>query len=41
VAGLFILKRTHNLSGEVLCARWLENPYYQFFYGELLPQAAV
>jgi hypothetical protein len=35
VAGLFILKRTHNLSDEVLCARWLENPYYQFFYGEL------
>jgi hypothetical protein len=19
--------------GEVLCARWLENPYYQFFCG--------
>jgi IS5 family transposase len=25
----------HNLSDEVLCARWLENPYYQFFCGEL------
>ncbi len=35
VAGLFILKHTHNLSDEVLCARWLENPYYQFFCGEL------
>ena len=35
VAGLFILKHLHNLSEEVLCARWLENPYYQFFYGEL------
>ena len=35
MAGLFILKHTHNLSDEVLCARWLENPYYQFFCGEL------
>jgi IS5 family transposase len=35
VAGLFILKNMHNLSDEVLCARWLENPYYQFFCGEL------
>src|SRR5215470_2027700 len=25
----------HNLSDEVLCARWLENPHYQFFCGEL------
>ena len=25
----------HNLSDEVLCARWIENPYYQFFCGEL------
>jgi IS5 family transposase len=35
VAGLFILKHMHNLSDEALCARWLENPYYQFFCGEL------
>jgi IS5 family transposase len=35
VAGLFILKHTHNLSDEALCARWIENPYYQFFCGEL------
>ena len=34
VAGLFILKHMHNLSDEVLCARWIENPYYQFFCGE-------
>ena len=27
----FILKHMHNLSDEVLCARCLENPYYQFF----------
>ena len=35
VAGLLILKHMHDLSDEVLCARWLENPYYQFFCGEL------
>jgi IS5 family transposase len=35
VAGLFILKHMHDLSDEALCARWLENPYYQFFCGEL------
>ena len=34
VAGLFILKHMHNLSDEDLCARWLENPYYQYFCGE-------
>ena len=35
VAGLFILKHMHDLSDEALCARWLENPYYQYFCGEL------
>ena len=35
MAGLFILKHMHNLSDEVLCARWVENPYYQYFCGEL------
>jgi transposase, IS5 family len=34
VAGLFILKHMHNLSDEALCARWVENPYYQYFCGE-------
>ena len=34
VAGLLILKHMHSLSDEALCARWLENPYYQFFCGE-------
>jgi transposase, IS5 family len=34
VAGLFILKHTHSLSDEALCARWLENPYYQYLCGE-------
>jgi len=34
VAGLLILKHMHNLSDEALCARWLENPYFQYFCGE-------
>ena len=34
MAGLVILKYTHDLSDEALCARWVENPYYQFFCGE-------
>lgn len=34
VAGLMILKHMHDLSDEALCARWLENPYYQYFCGE-------
>jgi IS5 family transposase len=36
VAGLFILKHMHNLSDERLCDRWLENPYFQFFCGEVV-----
>jgi IS5 family transposase len=34
MAGLIILKYTHDLSDEVLCERWVENPYYQFLCGE-------
>jgi IS5 family transposase len=34
IAGLFIVKHMHSLSDEALCARWLENPYYQHFCGE-------
>ena len=34
MAGLAILKHTFNLSDEELCARWLENPYWQLFCGE-------
>ena len=34
MAGLAILKHTHNLSDEVLCDRWVENPYYQYLCGE-------
>jgi IS5 family transposase len=34
MAGLSILKHMHDLSDEVLCDRWLENPYFQLFCGE-------
>ena len=34
MAGLAILKHMHDLSDEDLCARWVENPYYQLFCGE-------
>jgi len=34
MAGLHILKYADNLSDEELCARWVENPYYQYFCGE-------
>ena len=34
MAGLAILKHAHDLSDEVLCERWVENPYYQLFCGE-------
>ncbi|MBC8270410.1 MAG: IS5 family transposase [Rhodospirillaceae bacterium] len=34
MAGLQILKYADNLSDEELCARWVENPYYQYFCGE-------
>src|SRR6266436_4207749 len=36
VAGLFILKHVHNLSDEALCARWVENLYFQYFCGEVV-----
>jgi IS5 family transposase len=34
MAGLAILKHTFNLSDEQLCARWVENPYFQYLCGE-------
>lgn len=34
MAGLSILKHTFDLSDEELCARWVENPYFQYFCGE-------
>jgi hypothetical protein len=34
MVGLAILKHTYDLSDELLCERWVENPYYQFVCGE-------
>lgn len=34
MAGLAILKHTHDLSDEALCERWVQNPDHQFFRGE-------
>ncbi len=34
MAGIHILKYADNLSDEEICAKWVENPYYQFFCGE-------
>jgi IS5 family transposase len=34
MAGLAILKHTFDLSDEALTARWVENPYFQYFCGE-------
>lgn len=34
MAGLAILKHTFSLSDEVLCERWVENPYFQYLCGE-------
>jgi IS5 family transposase len=32
--GLLLLKHIHGLSDEDVCARWVENPYFQHFTGE-------
>jgi transposase, IS5 family len=34
MAGLAILKHSYDVSDEVLCERWVENPYFQYFCGE-------
>jgi IS5 family transposase len=34
LAGLFILKQMHSFSDEAVCARWVENFYFQYFCGE-------
>lgn len=32
--GLHILKHTYGLSDEEVCAKWIENPYFQYLCGE-------
>lgn len=34
MAGLHLLKHMDGLSDEAVCARWVENPHFQFFCGE-------
>jgi transposase, IS5 family len=34
MVGLHLLKHIHGLSDEAVCARWVENPYFQAFCGE-------
>lgn len=34
MAGLQLLKHIYGLSDEEVCARWVENPYFQYFCGE-------
>ena len=34
MAGLAILKITFDLSDEMVCERWVESPYFQYFCGE-------
>jgi len=38
MVGLNILKYMEGLSDPEVCARWVENPYYQFFCGEIFFQ---
>lgn len=35
MAGLHLLKHMEGVSDEAICARWVENPYFQYFCGEL------
>jgi hypothetical protein len=41
MAGPTILKQAYDLSDEVLCERWVENPYFQYFCGEEFFQHAL
>lgn len=41
MAGLLYLKHAYDLSDEVVCERWLENPYWQFFTGEVFFQTRL
>lgn len=41
VLGMLILKSVENLSDEQLWSRWIQNPYYQYFTGELYFQHRI
>ena len=38
MVGLLLLKHIYNLSDEAIVDRWIENPYWQYFSGELIFQ---
>jgi IS5 family transposase len=40
MVGLLLLKHVYRLSDEAVCARWVENPYFQYFTGEAFFQHA-
>jgi len=35
ISGIVMLRRIYNLSDEAILARWVENPYWQYFCGEV------
>lgn len=41
MSGLLYLKHAYDLSDEAVCERWLENPYWQFFTGEVFFQTTL
>ncbi len=41
MAGLPYLKHAYALSDEAVCVRWLENPYWQLFTGEVFFQTRL
>ena len=41
MAGLLYLKHAYDVSDEAVCERWLENPYWQFFTGEVVFQTTL
>lgn len=41
MVGLMLLKSLYNLSDENTVARWVENPYYQYFTGEFVFQTTA
>ena len=41
MVGLLLLKHIYNLSDEAIVARWIENPYWQYFSGEKVFQKAL
>ena len=41
MVGLHLLKHMYALSDELVCAQWVENPYFQYFCGEIFFQHRV